>query len=153
MIAHVKSQCACDSAHVDGVHLWRRVTKSDPQQTGCTCTPTNMYTLLMGEKWKDVNKCTDRKGKTIHEQPLKSSFSLTLSPPTQKYEDIILLWLLNVKKGVVRAVCLCICKQELDQVATVSGKTQKQIRRHQTPTNNKPLNASLTGVCAGVGGC
>lgn len=56
----------------------------------------------------------------------------------------------NVKKAVVLAVCLCTCKQELDQVATVSGKTQKQIRRHQTPTNNKPLNASLTGVCAGV---
>lgn len=125
------------------VHLWRRVTKSDPRQTGCTCTPTNMYTLLTDEKWKDVNKCTDKKGKAIHEQPLKSSFSLTRSPPTRKYEDIILLWLLNVKKGVVLAVCLCTCKQELDQVATVSGKTQ--IRRHQTPTNNKPLNASLTG--------
>lgn len=52
------------------------VTKSDPLRT---CTPTNTHTLLMDEKWKDINRYTDRKGQTIHEQtPLSTTSPLSL---------------------------------------------------------------------------
>lgn len=51
---------------------------------------THIHTLLMDEKWKDINRYTDREKQPFLQPPPPHSLTL---PPTQKYEDIILLWL------------------------------------------------------------
>lgn len=120
-----------------------------------TRTPPTTHAVLMDEKWKDINRYADMKGKNnpgadlIHKTTF--SFSLTVPTHTQIWGHHSLLAVKCQDKGGDGSM-LCTCRQESDWAATMSGKsTNTFVDKPTTSTFNASLTAESVRLWEGVG--